>query len=62
MTRLTKKQIDAICAHTPEALKGTQVHIWETLGNYMPAGANWSYCAGWTRDGVLVVTRFGEVL
>lgn len=59
---LTKKQIETIRRHTPEALKGTQVMICETLGYFQPAGANWSYRAGWTRDGILVVTRFGEVM
>ena len=60
--KLTKKQIDAIRAHTPAELKGQQVSIWETLGTYSKPSANWSYRAGWTRDGVLVVTVFGEVM
>ena len=60
--KLTKKQIDAIRAHTPEELKGKQVHFAETLGYFQKSGANWSYIAGWTYDGALVVTRFGEVL
>lgn len=59
--KLTKKQIEAIKAHTPEELKGKQVSIWDTLGSYSKANANWSYRAGWTRDGILVVTVFGEV-
>lgn len=60
--KLTKKQIDAIRAHTPEELKGKQVHLAETLGHFQKSGANWSYIAGWTYDGALVVARFGEVL
>lgn len=60
--KLSKKQIDLIREHTPAELKGKQVSIWEELGYYSPASANWSYRAGWTRDGVLVLTRFGEVL
>lgn len=60
--KLTKKQIDAIRAHTPEEMKGKQTHISESLGYYMPTNANWSYQAGWTFEGVLVVLRFGEVM
>ncbi len=60
--KLTKKQIDIIRAHTPEELKGTQTTISQTLGYFQPYEANWSYLAGWTYDGVLVVTRFGEVM
>ena len=60
--KLTKKQIDAIREHTPAELKGKQDHIRESLGYYMPSGANWSYCAGWNYDGILIVTRFGEVM
>ena len=59
--KLAKKQIDLIIAHTPENLKGKQLHIDEYLGSYTKYGANWAYHAGWTRDGVLVVTVFGEV-
>jgi hypothetical protein len=59
---LTKKQIDAIREHTPPELKGTHQSIYADLGSYWKAGANWSYRAGWTRDGNLVVTVFGEVI
>ena len=62
MTKLTKKQIRAIVAHTPAELKGQQVRLDDILGCYQPASANWCYRAGWTRDGVLVVTQFGEIL
>lgn len=60
--KLTREQINAIIAHTPEELKGKQIRIWEELGSFTKAGANWSYRAGWTFEGVLVVTRFGEVM
>ena len=60
--KLTKKQIDLIRKNTPDALKGTQTTIRDFLGSFTPSGANWSYYAGWTRDGILVVTRFGEVM
>lgn len=60
--KLTKKQIDTIKAHTPAFLRGTQPIIIETLGYFMPAGANWSYRAGYTDNGILCVTRFGEVM
>ena len=60
--KLTKKQIDIIRAHTPESLKGSQVTVSQTLGFFQPYEANWSYVAGWTHDGILVVTRFGEVM
>ena len=60
--KLTKKQIDAIRAHTPAELKGKQVSIYDSLGSYSKANTNWSYRAGWTREGVLVVTVFGEVM
>lgn len=60
--KLTKKQIDLIREHTPEELKGKQPGIFQSLGYFMPSGANWSYQAGWTYDGVLVVTRFGQVV
>lgn len=60
--KLTKKQIDMIIAHTPKELKGIQLGIQTTLGYFMPASANWCYVAGWTYDGELVVTRFGEVM
>jgi len=60
--KLTRKQIEAIRSHTPEKLKGKQVRIAETLGTYQKSGTNWSYIAGWTYDGELVVTAFGEVM
>lgn len=60
--KLTKKQIDIIRAHTPDEMKGTQVRIDEYLGSFQKEGANWKYHAGWTREGVLVVTAFGEVM
>lgn len=59
--KLTKKQIDIIIRNTPEKLKGTFPTITETLGYFMKAETNWSYRAGYTRDGELVVTVFGEV-
>jgi hypothetical protein len=58
---LTKKQINLIIEKTKEELKGTQTHIGTTLGYYQKSGANWSYIAGWTNDGELVATVFGEV-
>lgn len=60
--KLTKKQIDMIREHTPKELKGTQVNISSTLGIFQPFEANWAWVAGWTYDGILVVTRFGEVM
>lgn len=60
--KLTKKQIETIRRNTPEELKGKQAHIVETLGYYTPAGANWSWRAGWTMDGLFVVTRFDEIM
>ena len=59
--KLTRKQIVAIIQHTPADLKHTQATIAAPLGYFTPSNANWSYRAGWTREGVLVVTRFGEV-
>lgn len=60
--RLTKKQIDIIIANTKNTLKGKQASIDIYLGFYQKNGANWSYKAGYTSNGDLVVTRFGEVL
>lgn len=60
--KLTKKQIDMIREHTPKELKGKQVCISYTFGTFQPFEANWSWVAGWTHDGILVVTRFGEVM
>ena len=65
MSRLTKKQIRQIIDHTPAELKGTtpgSSGIRETLGYYTKEDANWSYVAGWTKEGVLVVMRFGEIM
>ena len=60
--RLTRKQINLIVAQIPEELRGTQAHITTAFGAYSPSNANWSYVAGWTNNGDLVVTRFGEVV
>ena len=60
--RLTKKQIDIIILKTKKELKGKQTSLCNILGTYTKSGANWSYIVGWTYDGDLVVTRFGEVL
>lgn len=59
--KLTKKQIDLIIKNTKPELKGTHQSIKTTLGYFMPYNANWSYIAGWTYDGDLVVTVFGQV-
>ena len=58
---LTKKQIDLIIENTKKEIKGTHQSIYITLGFFTKAGANWSYHAGWTYEGDLVVTVFGEV-
>ena len=60
--KLTKKQIEIIRENTKQELKGTQKSICRTLGYYQPSGVNWSWVAGWTYEGDLVVTRFGEVM
>lgn len=60
--KLTKKQINIIRENTDPTLKGQHKSIWTTLGYFTPAGANWSYIAGYTVDHELVVTRFGEVM
>jgi hypothetical protein len=60
--KLTRKQIEIIREQTKKELKGTHQSICTTLGWYTPSQANWSYLAGWTYDGNLVVTRFGEVV
>ena len=65
MSRLTKRQIQQIIKRTPAELKGTSPgssYIREVLGAYTPVEANWSYVAGWTADGTLVVIRYGEVM
>lgn len=59
--KLTRKQIIEIMNHTPANLKHTHATIVDLLGYFTPSNANWSYRAGWTREGVLVVTCFGEV-
>ena len=59
---LTKKQIELIRENTPEELKGYYVSIKTTLGYFQPSGANWRWVAGWTYEGQLVVTRFGEIM
>ena len=59
--KLTKKQIDIIINHTPEELKGTFKTIVCELGYFMKAETNWAYHAGYTADGFLVVTVFGQV-
>lgn len=60
--KLTRKQIEIIREQTKKELKGTYQSICTTLGRYTPSQANWSYLAGWTYDGDLVVTRFGKVM
>lgn len=60
--KLTKKQIEAIRENTRKKLKGTHQNIATDFGYFTPYGANWSYCAGWTYGGDLVVTRFGIVI
>lgn len=60
--RLTKKQIEIIRENTKAELKGKQATLYTILGYYQPSGANWSYQAGWTYEGDLVVVRFGEIM
>ena len=59
--KLTWKQIIEIMNHTPANLKHTHATIEDPLGYFTPSNANWSYRAGWTREGVLVGLCFGEV-
>lgn len=62
---LTKKQIDIISRYTPKELKGKSCSLWSTLGYFSPAGANWSYMAGYVqykKQYVLVVTLFGKII
>jgi hypothetical protein len=59
--KLTKKQIDLIIEYTKKELKGKSTSIFKTLGYYQKNNANWSYLAGWTYEGDLVVTVFGEI-
>ena len=65
MTKLTKRQIQQIIMHTPKELKGKRIGssgIREILGSFTPYEANWSYVAGWTYNGELVVIRCGEIM
>lgn len=59
--KLTKKQINEIIKRTPKKLKGYHESIETVLGYFTKQGANWSYKTGWTYNGDLVVTVFGEV-
>lgn len=61
ISRLSKRQIDAIIKRTPAHLKGTFPKIEETFGYYAKPETNWSYIAGWTKDGDLVVTVYVQV-
>lgn len=61
MMKLTRAQIELIREHTPKELKGQFLRIETTLGHFQKAGANWTYKAGWTADGQLIVTAFDEV-
>ena len=65
--KLTRKQLDTIILYTPAELKGKQISGWqgESLGSFMPSGANWAYRAlyvDYNGAPVLVVTRFGEIM
>lgn len=60
--KLTKAQMELIVEHTKKELKGTHQNIATDFGYFQPSGANWCYKAGWTYDGDLVVTCFGEVV
>ena len=60
--KLTKNQIKLIKKQTDRTLVGQHKTIYEVLGYFQPANANWAYIAGWTCDHELVVTQFGEVL
>lgn len=62
---LTKKQIDIISRYTPKELKGKSLSLWEVIGYFVPAGANWSYKAGYVKFKGLyipVVTMFGKII
>lgn len=59
--KLTKKQIEIIIEQTRKDIKGKSASLYKTLGYYMPSNANWSYQAGWTYEGDLVVTQFGII-
>ena len=62
MHKITKSQINMIIARTPKEMDGKQLTIVDPLGYFRKAGANWAYCAGWTAEEQLVVTRFGAVV
>lgn len=62
---LTRRQIQQIIKRTPQELRGKAIGssgIREVFGRFTPSGANWSYVAGWTDDGILVVIRFGTIM
>ena len=60
--KLTRKQTEIVRQMTRYDLAGKQVSIHTTLGYYQPSQANWCYIVGWTAEGDLVCTRFGEVM
>ena len=59
--KLTKKQLKVIASQTPADMIGKQVSICDSLGYYSRPDWNWGYRAGFTSDGVPVVTCFGDV-
>lgn len=59
---LTKKQINLIIKQTPERLKKTHEDLFPVLGTFTEAKANWSYVAGWTKEGFLAVTVCGIIV
>ena len=59
--KLTKKQIQIIIDQTPDELRGTFCDVYPVLGYFSHVETNWGYKAGYTRDGVLVVTVFGQI-
>ena len=63
INRLTLSQIKIIVKRTPKELEGRQmIHFVEELGYFVCRNANWVYVAGWTDEGLLVVTRFGSIV
>ena len=62
INRLTLSQIKIIVKRTPKELEGRQIHFVEELGYFVRRNANWTYVAGWTDEGLLVVTRFGSIV
>ena len=63
INHLTLSQIKQIANRTPKELEGRQmIHFVEELGYFHPFGANWCYRAGWTDEGILVVTRYGSIV